>query len=184
MSIRSIPVLASLVLSASAAVLSERATCSSYTLIDTRGTGEAQGPSEGFITMNKNIMSQLSGGKEYDTVYPASYNQDSSAGTQDIINHIETTLASNPKECFILEGYSQGAAAVVNALPKLTGANMKAVKGVFLIGDPEHKSGLACNVDINGGDTTKDVNGLEIYEGNIPANWVALTLDVCNYVSA
>ena len=85
--------------------------------------------------------------------------------------------------CFILEGYSQGAAATVNAMPKLTGANFNAVKGVFLIGDPEHKSGLACNVDSTGGTTTKNVNGLSSYLGGIPSNWVSKTLDVCAYVS-
>jgi hypothetical protein len=70
--------------------------------------------------MNQNIMSQLPGGTIYNTVYPAGENQDSSAGTTDIINHITTTLQTNPNECFILEGYSQGAAATVNALVQLT----------------------------------------------------------------
>lgn len=133
--------------------------------------------------MNSNIMSKLPGGKLYNTVYPAGADQDSSAGTTDIINHIQTTLQTSPNECFILQGYSQGAAATVNALPKLTGASMAAVKGVFLIGDPEHKSGLTCNVDNMGGTTTRNVNGLESYQGGIPSNWVPLTLDVCIYVS-
>ena len=61
--------------------------------------------------------------------------------------------------CFILQGYSQGAAATVNAMPKLTGANMDAVKGVFLIG----------------------VNGLSAVLGGIPAAWVPKTMDVCAY---
>lgn len=133
--------------------------------------------------MNSNIMSQVSGGKEYDTVYPAGSNQDSSAGTADIVRKIQSTLATSPNECFILEGYSQGAAATVNAMPKLTGASFNAVKGVFLIGDPEHKAGLTCNVDNNGGTTTRNVNGLEVYSGSIPSNWVSKTLDVCIYVS-
>jgi hypothetical protein len=68
-------------------------------------------------------------------------------------------------------------------MPKLTGAAFNAVKGVFLIGDPHHKSGLACNVDSNGGSTTKNVNGLTVLVGSIPANWVSKTLDVCAYVS-
>jgi pimeloyl-ACP methyl ester carboxylesterase len=160
-----------------------RATCSRYTLIDTRGTGEAQGPSAGFRTMNSQILSSVSGGDEYDTVYPADSSQNSASGTADIVNHITTTLASDPSHCFILEGYSQGAAATVNALSQLTGAKFNAVKGVFLIGNPEHKSGLACNVDTNGGTTTKYVNGLSSYQGSIPSNWVSKTLDVCNYVS-
>ena len=134
--------------------------------------------------MNSNIQSQVSGGKIYNTVYAAGTDQNSAAGTQDIINHIQQTLATNPSECFILEGYSQGAAATVNALPKLTGSAFTAVKGVFLIGDPEHKSGLTCNVDNNGGTTTRNVNGLSAFGSTgVPSNWISKTLDVCIYVS-
>lgn len=154
-------------------------------IIDTRGTGEQQGPSAGFLTMNHNILSQIPGGVVYNTVYPADYSQNSATGTQDIINHIKTTLQSNPNECFILEGYSQGAAATVNALVQLTGAENTAVKGVFLIGDPLHKAGLSCNVDSNGGTTTRNVNGIEEYYGanSIPAGFVSRSLDVCAPVS-
>lgn len=101
-----------------------------------------------------------------------------------IINKIQTTLQTSPNECFILEGYSQGAAATVNALPRLTGASFTAVKGVFLIGDPQHKSGLVCNVDNNNGTTTRNVNGLSAAgAAGIPSNWISKTLDVCIYVS-
>ncbi|KAI0537569.1 A cutinase-like protein from cryptococcus Sp [Xylaria digitata] len=155
-------------------------TCPSYTIINTRGTGELQGQSAGFRIMNLQIISQLLGGKIYNTVYPADSTQNSTAGTQDIINKISTTLSSSPDECFILQGYSQGAAATVNALPSLTGASFDAVKGVFLIGDPNHKSGLECNIDNNGGTTTKDVNGLsaELSEG-VPDEWINKTSDIC-----
>jgi len=166
---------------AQAGVIERQNACSSYTIINTRGTGEAQGPSAGFRTMNSNIQRQLSGGKIYNTVYAADASQNSAAGTADIVRKVQSTLASNPNECFILEGYSQGAAATTNALPKLTGASFNAVKGVFLIGNPEHRSGLACNVDTNGGTTTKNVNGLSYTLGRIPDNWVAKSLDVCNY---
>ncbi|KAG5750946.1 hypothetical protein H9Q69_007334 [Fusarium xylarioides] len=156
------------------------AKCTSYTIINTRGTGEMQGPSAGFRTMNSQITSQLPGGKIYNTVYPAGYDQNSASGTQDIIREVKSVLASNPSECFILEGYSQGAAATVNALSQLTGSAGDAVKGVFLIGDPLHKSGLACNVDNNGGTTTKNVSGLQAFgSGGIPQNWISRTLDVC-----
>ena len=168
-------------------LLAERATsstCPSYTIINTRGTGEAQGQSAGFRTMNSRITSQLTGGKIYNTVYPAGFDQNSAAGTQDIINKITSTLRTNPNECFLLEGYSQGAAATVNALPRITGANFNAVKGVFLIGDPEHKSGLACNVDNNGGTSTRNVNGLSAFGSpGVPSNWISKTLDVCIFVS-
>ncbi|KAF3034135.1 hypothetical protein E8E12_002127 [Didymella heteroderae] len=154
--------------------------CPSYTIINTRGTGEIQGPSAGFRTMNSRVTSALSGGKIYNTVYAADFSQNSVLGTQDIVNKITSTLRTNPNECFILEGYSQGAQATVNAMPKLTGANFDAVKGVFLIGDPAHKSGLTCNVDNNGGTTTRNVNGLSARLGTgIPSNWVSKTLDVC-----
>jgi hypothetical protein len=126
---------------AQAGVIERQNACSSYTIINTRGTGEAQGPSAGFRTMNSNIQRQLPGGKVYNTVYAADASQNSAAGTADIVRKVQSTLSSNPNECFILEGYSQGAAATTNALPKLTGASFNAVKGVFLIGNPEHRSG-------------------------------------------
>jgi len=166
-----------------AGVLPRQSACSSYTIINTRGTGELQGQSSGFRTMNSNIQQQVPGGKVYNTVYPADFSQISTVGTNDIVRKIQSTLATNPSECFILEGYSQGAAATTNALPKLTGTSFDAVKGVFLIGNPEHRSGLACNVDTNGGTTTKNVNGLSATLGRIPEEWVSKTLDVCNFVS-
>ncbi|PVH99834.1 carbohydrate esterase family 5 protein, partial [Periconia macrospinosa] len=157
-----------------------QAACSSYTIINTRGTGESQGESAGFTTMNRNIQSRLPGGKIVNTVYPAGYDQNSASGTSYIVDQISNTLRNSPNECFILEGYSQGAAATVNALPRLTGASFDAVKGVFLIGNPLHKSGLACNVDNNGGTTTMNVNGLSAYLGqSVPENWISKTLDVC-----
>lgn len=178
-----------LVLSVSAApvvdVVDKRAgVCSSYTIINTRGTGEMQGESSGFRTINSRVTQQLPGGKIYNTVYAAGFSQNSALGTADIVNRVASTLRSSPNECFILQGYSQGAAATVNALPKLTGASANAVKGVFLIGNPMHKSGLACNVDVNGGKTTANVNGMSAMLGTgIPEAWVSKTLDVCAFVS-
>ncbi|OQN98088.1 hypothetical protein B0A48_15920 [Cryoendolithus antarcticus] len=197
-------VLAGLALSSSAAPVEERQTqCLAYTLINTRGTGESQGESSGFRTVNSQVHSQVSSGSvirlnpihhlmapaaystsQYNTVYPASFSQNSASGTRDIVNHVTTILRSNPNACIILEGYSQGAAATVDAMSELTGASYDAVKGVLLFGNPKHKSGLACNVDQNGGTTTLNVNGISAsrYSAGIPANWVAKTLDVCNYL--
>jgi hypothetical protein len=165
---------------AQAAPIEKRASgCSSYIIIDTRGTGEMQGPSAGFRTMNKNIQSKMPGGSVYNTVYSAGITQVSTKGTEDIVKKITTTLASAPDTCFVLEGYSQGAAATT----KLTGTAFDAVKAVFLIGNPEHHKGKACNVDTEGGKRTADVNGMSAALGGIPDNWVSKTLDVCNYVS-
>ncbi|KAK6829498.1 cutinase [Apiospora arundinis] len=155
--------------------------CSSYTIINTRGTGEPQGQSLGFAAINRRLTAEVPGGKVYNTVYLADASQNSAMGTADIINKISSTLRRNPDECFILQGYSQGAAATVNAMGRLTGANFDAVKGAFLIGNPDHKAGLACNVDVNGGSTTKNVNGLSVFLGSIPQNWVSKTLDVCAF---
>ena len=157
--------------------------CSSYVIINTRGTGEMQGQSSGFRTMNRNVMAKKSGGSIYNTVYSAGVTQMSSKGTADIVRKVSSTLSSNPNTCFILEGYSQGAAATTNALPKLTGKSFDAVKGVFLIGNPMHHKGKACNVDTKGGKSTLDVNGMSAALGGIPENWVSKTMDVCNYVS-
>ncbi|KAK6435624.1 hypothetical protein LTR95_008190 [Oleoguttula sp. CCFEE 5521] len=176
-------VLAGLAISSSAAPVEERQTqCSAYTLINIRGTGESQGESSGFRTVNSQVRSQVSGGSVYNTVYPASFSQNSASGTRDIVSRVATILRSNPNACIILEGYSQGAAATVDAMSELTGASYDAVKSVLLFGNPKHKSGLACNVDQNGGTTTLNVNGISAsrYSAGIPANWVAKTLDVCN----
>lgn len=157
--------------------------CSSYTIINTRGTGEPQGPSLGFTAINRLLTAEVPGGKVYNTVYLADASQNSALGTADIINKISSTLRENPNECFLLQGYSQGAAATVNAMSRITGPSFDAVKGAFLIGNPHHRAGLACNVDIYGGATTRNVNGLSVALGPIPQNWVSKTLDVCAFVS-
>ncbi len=162
----------------------KRTNCPSYTIINTRGTGEPQGQSSGFRTMNSRVTGALSGGKIHNTVYAAGASQNSAAGTTDIVNKVASTLRSNPNECIILEGYSQGAQATVNAMSRLTGASFNAVKGVVLIGSPAHRAGLACNVDNNGGTATRNVNGMSARAGGgIPSNWVSKTRDICIRVS-
>ena len=157
--------------------------CSAYTIINTRGTTEPQAESSGFKTMNKAIRAAVPGGETYNTVYPADSSQTSEVGTEDIIRYITTTLSTDPQHCFVLEGYSQGAKSTVQAMPSLTGANFDAVKAVCLIGNPYHKAGLACNVDLDGGDSTLNVDGKALTSDNAtPDNWVSKTLDVCNKV--
>ncbi|EPQ26811.1 uncharacterized protein PFL1_05789 [Pseudozyma flocculosa PF-1] len=158
------------------------AACNSYTIITTRGTGEMQGPSAGFRTMNSQITSAVPGGKLYNTMYAAGFDQNSAQGTQDIVNNVTNTIRQNPNECFILQGYSQGAAATTNALAKITGAGFDAVKGVVMVGNPLHRKGLACNVDDKGGTSTMNVQGMmAMMGGGVPQNWVSKTLDICAY---
>lgn len=162
----------------------QTAGCPRYTIINTRGTGEPQGESSGFTTMNRQVRAAKSGGTIYNTVYAAGFSQNSAAATADIKRQIASTLQTDPGHCFILEGYSQGAAATTNALPDITGAAFNAVKGVFMIGNPNHKAGLACNVDTNGGTSTLNVNGISsTFSTAVPANWIPKTLDVCNFAS-
>ncbi|EGX96917.1 Cutinase [Cordyceps militaris CM01] len=157
--------------------------CSSYTILSARGTVEPQGGSIDFQTMNKNVFAERTGGKLYNVVYPADWDQNSASGTEDLISQVGKILGQNPSECLLFEGYSQGATLVVDALPRLTGAAFDAVKGVFLIGDPRHEPGLACNVDMQGGDKTKDTTGLFYDKGkSIPQDWVSKSLgdSVCD----
>jgi hypothetical protein len=168
---------------ASSLIQRQNTGCSAYTIINTRGTTEPQAESSGFITMNKAIRSAIPGVETYNTVYPADSSQTSSVGTEDIISHITSVLSTDPGHCFVLEGYSQGAKSTVQAMPSLTGEMFDAVKAVFLIGNPYHKAGLACNVDLEGGGSTLDVDGKSLTADNaIPDNWVEKTMDVCNKV--
>ncbi|KAN0060191.1 hypothetical protein ACQY0O_007520 [Thecaphora frezii] len=156
--------------------------CSSYLVISTRGTGELQGPSTGFISMNQQIQSGAPGGSVYNTLYMAGVDQNSALGTTDIVNKVNSAHTANPSQCFILQGYSQGAAATVNAMPKITGSAFDAVRAVILLGNPERKPNLECNVDANGGKTTMNVSGMEnMITSGIPSNWVPKVLDICAF---
>jgi hypothetical protein len=64
--------------------IEKRAACSQYTIISTRGTGELQGPSAGFRTMNSQTLAQVPGGTVYNTVYLADASQNSALGTSDV----------------------------------------------------------------------------------------------------
>lgn len=92
-------------------------------------------------------------------------------------------VGQDPAACIILQGYSQGASATCDALPKLTGPAFDAVKGVVLLGNPEHRADLDCNVDLYGGKTTRKAIGFFGTKGGIPSEWVSKSLDICNYVS-
>jgi len=178
--------LASIALAAVALAVPTKRACLDFIIISTRGTGEAQGPSEGFITMIANTLAAIPNGQEQDTVYPAAIDQDSASGTADIINRINTNVASCPNIKFALLGYSQGATATVEALKQLgspTTSTNNHIKAVFLIGDPEHEPGKQSNVDQNGGNTTDNATGIEghVAGAGIPAAWDSSgrVLDVC-----
>ncbi|KAI4851246.1 hypothetical protein E4T44_02253 [Aureobasidium sp. EXF-8845] len=93
---------------------------------------------------------------------------------------VHAGLAADPSMCFFLEGYSQGAVAVVNTLRQLTGPSFDAVKGIFLVGNLVHKAGFPCNFDSVGGTSTRNVYGITNTPG-IPINWLYKALDICAY---
>ncbi len=100
-----------------------------------------------------------------------------------IVKKVKELVAQNPAECIILQGYSQGASATCDALPELTGPAFDAVKGVVLLGNPEHRPDLTCNVDLYGGKSTRKAVGFFGTKGGIPSEWASKSLDVCNFVS-
>ncbi|KAJ9479596.1 Cutinase [Pseudozyma hubeiensis] len=174
-------VLLALAPAARCAPLMERdASCPSYVIIEARGTGEPQGPSIGFRAMNAKILSTVPNGTDYPVVYPASPLNQVDIGVRDIIRKINESLSEDPRTCFVLQGYSQGASVVTQTMPQLQGAAFDAVKAAILIGDPTHVPGQECNVDGNGGDSTKDARGalFFLYKGT-PSNWVSKTKDIC-----
>lgn len=100
-----------------------------------------------------------------------------------IVRKVKELVGQNPAECIILQGYSQGASATCDALPELTGPAFDAVKGVVLLGNPEHRPDLTCNVDLYGGKSTRKAVGFFGTKGGIPSEWASKSLDVCNFVS-
>lgn len=114
---------------------------------------------------------------------PCCMDLNSAPGTDDIVRCIHDTIDDRPAEYYIWKGYSLGVTAATNALPKLTGDSFHAVKGVFLIGNPERRAGLTCSVDSTGGTTTRNSDGISSSQGGIPDNWVSKIMDVCASVS-
>lgn len=133
--------------------------------------------------MNGLTLSLLSGGNQYYTVYPAELDQISVEATEDILSKVAEAVQIDPARCIVLQGYSQGAAATVNALALLNGTSADAVKAVYLIGNPLHRPGLSCNVDDKGGNGTLDAIGLQLKlfpnSNVVPDSFLARTLDVC-----
>ncbi|KAH8921003.1 carbohydrate esterase family 5 protein [Atractiella rhizophila] len=158
--------------------------CSRYLLINTRGTTEVQGPSAGFVTMSANVRAAVSGGREYDTVYPAGWDQNSAQATTNILAQINTGASLCPDQVYVLLGYSQGAAATYNALQQLSASSTagKKVAAVFVIGNPERRPGFNADVDNTGGSLTDACFGIESsITAGLPRAWdsTGKVLDVC-----
>lgn len=166
------------------AVPTARATCNKYVLVDTRGTDEPQGPSSGFPGVVNQTLAAIPGGTVYNTVYPAA-DKTEALGGADIINYISNGLSQCPQQTYALLGYSQGATATaiaINHFNDTRTAAFKAIKAVFIIGNPAHKPNQRANLDQNGGKATYGAQGV-LYSSvvHISDAWYATTklVDVC-----
>lgn len=83
-------------------------------------------------------------------------------------------------------GYSQGAAAVVDALPKLPPADYKRVKAVVLFGNPLKWPGKDCIIDEKGQTSTRNTFGQKAHGRKdkyqlIYDKWEEKILDICYF---
>ena len=154
--------LASLLGSAIAAPLTDG--CHDYVLISARGTGEAQGPSQGFVGMISETLAALPNGVEYDAVYPAASDLTQITtyfGANDIKNYINNGYKSCPNQKYAVMGYSQGATVVLEAAQNLSGtAPYEQLKAILTIGNPYQVKNQASTVDQNGGSVTRPFDGI------------------------
>lgn len=152
------------VLSAAGALAAPGASCPRYTLISARGTGEPQGPSQGFTGMIKQTLGSIPGGVEYDVVYPAENDvsqQTTYIGSKDILRYISQGMAACPQQVYALLGYSQGATVVLEAIKNITGTSMEPlVKAVVFDGNPYQVKDQKSTVDENGGASTRGNDGI------------------------
>ena len=154
------------------AVLAQDAasTCNNYVIISTRGTYEAQGPSIGFKDMIAWTLGNVTGGVEYDTVYPAEKNQTFFYGANDVVRYIDAGVESCPDQRYLLLGYSQGASVTDAALQNYTdteSAAYKAIAAVLVIGNPYRIPDKVNNVDQLGGSSNRQFAGA-LYNTSLP----------------
>jgi cutinase len=144
---------------AAAAPAAAAANCTTYQLVDARGTGE---PGPLGVIVGDPLFAALQKALAPATVssfavqYPASLAPGSaSVGNANLVNHVMSQLAACPGQKFILGGYSQGANVVDNSIGvssagALTGAPIVAVlpaaaqakvSSVLLFGNPIRAQG-------------------------------------------
>lgn len=171
------------------AAMFPRASCARYVLIDSRGTGEPQGESEGFVSMISMVLSALPNGTRYDTVYPATADitqETTFTGSVDIERFINSGLVSCPAQKYALLGYSQGATVTNEVLHNFTVSSPQgqAIKAVVNIGNPYHLPNKTGNADDKCGSTTDGATGALVGQGTqyeIPDSWYATSKvrDIC-----
>ena len=114
--------------------------------------------------MISQTLDKVPNGIEYDTVYPAGVDQNTTEAVSDMIKKIDDGLDSCPDQTYALLGYSQGATAVLDTLNSddLSAAAKKAIDAVVLIGNPYRLPDQESNVEGAGSvkKTTGEANTL------------------------
>lgn len=174
------------------------AACHDYVILSSRGTGELQGPSVGFLGMIKTTLATVPNGVEYDVVYPAAADvtqQSTFIGSRDIERYVNDGLKACPQQKYALLGYSQGATVTLEAFQNLTGSAADVIKAVVLIGNPYQVKNQAVTVDQFGGGLTRSNDGILLplagtlnLSPKLPENGKALNIcyigdPVCNGIA-
>lgn len=104
--------------------------------------------------MISDTLDQVPNGEEYDTKYPAGFDQNTSQGVQDIISKITDGVKSCPDQKYALLGYSQGATTTLDALRSddLSDEAKSMIEAVVLIGNPYRMPDQQSNVEGLGAD--------------------------------
>ncbi|KAH8689323.1 cutinase [Talaromyces proteolyticus] len=170
-----------------AAALKDVDDCSKYVLLSVRGTGEKQGPSIGFKGMISTTLKTVKGGTEYDVVYPANTDRNSTQiGVEDLENYIHHGLQTCPNQKYGILGYSQGATVALTAIKDLTGTPAEdAIGAVLFIGNPFQVRGQLTTFNQTGGDSTRDYNGVLLFTNpsiGLSEHWVisGKALNICD----
>ncbi|KAJ6069454.1 cutinase-domain-containing protein [Penicillium canescens] len=124
--------------------------CSSYKLIDARGTAEPQGVSTMFYPMIENILANISGGVSLPVEYPAGAAQNTTIGENFVLDVISEGLHHCPGQKYALFGYSQGATLMLRLLNQLDSRALSMVKSVILVGNPYRTPGKLSSVNERG----------------------------------
>lgn len=119
-------------------------------MIDARGSGEPQGVSLMFQIALERILANNTGAVSQSVVYPAGFDQNVTAGVQNVADLIRYGLQDCPDQQYFLFGYSQGATVVLEALDKLDDNATAAVNSIVLVGNPYRIPGRLSNVDSHG----------------------------------
>ncbi|TIA95041.1 hypothetical protein E3P92_03892 [Wallemia ichthyophaga] len=140
-----------------------------------------KGPSRSFIDVVNNTLAKVPNGFEYDTVYPAGDDQNTTLAVKDIITTIDDGLERCPHQVYVLLGYSQGATATLDTLNSnnLSAEARDAIKAVILVGNPYRKPNQDSNAGGFGSDDAKGIGAAN--EKSIPENFddSGKVLDFC-----